>query len=816
MKKKIVLLTTVLWLSCLSFLIAQNEGTIRGQLKDANKAAIEGVVVSLFQQKDSTLIKAVLTEADGKFEFMQLSLSAYFLSTSHLNFQPYLSESIVLSTENKERSLPIISLNSSEATVLKEVVIVAKIPFVEKKIDRMVINPEALLTNAGTTALDVLEKSPGIQVDVNGNISLKGKQGVLVYIDDKPTYLSETDLANYLRSLPSSSLATIEIMTNPPAKYDAAGNAGIINLRMKKTKTEGFNGGVNVSYGQGFYARTNNSANFNYRINKVNFFSNASYNINNSYQDLTINRRYFNELGELTSAFSQHTFIKKELANANLRLGMDYYINDKNTLGIVLSGFNNVEKEHTNNWAQLKNGGEVLQNWVQAISPSKRNFLNGSVNLNYAYKLDTTGKELSANVDYLRYDSKLNQSLLSDTYLPDYTFVNRSNLISNLPSMIDIKSAKIDYVYPFQKKGRMEAGAKSSIVTTNNVANFYDESGGVLSVNNDFSNHFRYKENVNAAYLNYSLDLKRFSFQTGLRYENTAIVGNQLGNTIRKDSSFTRNYNSLFPTFFLLYKLDSASKHQLSFSYGRRIDRPNYQDMNPFTYPLDRFTLYAGNPFLQPTFSDNLELAHTFNNAFTTTISLSNIKNVISETIEQSTNIFYSRPGNIGKQLSYGISMNGAIPITKWWTLQLYAEVMHNRFNAILYNQQLKNVGTYLYITPTNQFQFAKTWSAELSGNYQSSIATGQFVLIPVWNVRGAIAKKMMKNKATVKLGFNDIFYTFQPGGDIKGLYQSTANWKSYLDTRVVTLSFNYRFNKGQTLAARNTGASDTEKNRVK
>ncbi|MFN0204103.1 MAG: TonB-dependent receptor domain-containing protein [Bacteroidia bacterium] len=816
MKKRILLLTTVLFLSCSSLLIAQNEGTIRGQLKDANKTAIEGVVVSLFQQKDSALIKAVLTESDGKFEFTKLAISSYFLSASHLNFQPYLSESIVLNGENKEKILPTIALIPSEGTVLKEVVIAAKVPFVEKKIDRMVVNPEALLTNAGTTALDVLEKSPGIQVDLNGNISLKGKQGVLVYVDDKPTYLSEADLANYLRSLPSSSLASIEIMTNPPAKYDAAGNAGIINLRMKKTKTEGFNGGVNLSYGQGFYARSNNSANFNYRINKVNFFSNASYNINNSYQDLTINRRYFSATGELNSAFSQNTFIKKEFSNANLRLGMDYYINDKNTFGIVLSGFNNIEKEHTNNWAQLRNGGEVLQNWVQAISPSKRDFLNGSANLNYAYKLDTTGKELSANVDYLRYGSELNQSLLSNTYLPDYTFVNRSNLISDLPATIDIKSAKLDYVHPLKKGGRMEAGAKSSLVTTDNIANFFDETDGVLTVNNDFSNHFKYKENVNAAYVNYSLERKKFSFQTGLRYENTAIVGNQLGNDVRKDSSFTRNYNSLFPTVFLLYKLDSASKHQLSFSYGRRIDRPNYQDMNPFTYPLDRFTLYAGNPFLQPTFSDNFELAHTFNNAFTTTLSFSGLKNVINETIEQSTNIFYSRPGNIGRQISYGISVNGAIPITKWWTLQLYTEVMHNRFDAILYNQTLKNVGTYLYFMPTNQFQFAKTWSAELSGNYQSSIATGQFVLIPVWNMRGAVAKKIMKNKATVKLSFNDIFYTLQPGGDIKGLYQSTANWKSYLDTRVVTLSFSYRFNKGQTLAARNSGAVDTEKNRVK
>ena len=815
MQTKYSLFISILFLLFASNVSAQETGKISGELQDATQKGVEGAVVSLFQQKDSALIKAILTEIDGKFEFSQLKANTYFLVVNHLSFQNYNSNAIELKMGEMQINLPIISLNSADATI-KEVNIVAKVPFVEKKIDRTVINPDALISNAGTNALEVLEKAPGVQVDINGNISLKGKTGVLVYIDDKPTYLAASELANYLKSVPASSLGTIEIMTNPPAKYDAEGNAGIINIRMKRTIIKGLNGSVNVSYGQGFYARTNNSLNLNYRINKFNFFTNASYNVNNSYQDLTINRKYYSAQGDLNTAFTQNTFIKKAHSGANVKLGMDYYINKKATLGVVLSGFDNLEKESSDNKARLSDGNAQLLNIVNAYSPSKRNFLNGSVNVNYDYKIDSTGKDLTFNADYIYYDSKLEQNLLSNTYLGDNTFVGRTNLVSNLPSNIDIKTAKIDYVNPFKNGGKFETGAKTSFIATNNIANFFDENNGILTVNNTFSNNFKYKENINAGYVNYSLEKKKFGIQAGLRYENTHIQGNQLGNATQKDSSFTRLYNSFFPTFYASYKLDSGDRNQLGFSYGRRIDRPNYQDMNPFTYPLDRFTLYAGNPFLQPTFSNNFELSHTYKNMITTTLLYYHIRNVINETIEQNTNTFYSRPGNIGKQITYGFSVNGAVPITKWWTLQLYGEVLHNISKGNLYNQQLNNVGTYFYVGPVNQFTFAKTWSAELAGSYQSQVAISQFVLIPVGGMRAAVAKKILKGKGSIKLAMSDLFYTFQPGGDIKALNNSSANWLSYLDTRVLTFSFSYRFSNGQGLTARTTGAADSEKMRVK
>ncbi len=795
--------------------LGQQEYTVSGSVVDSIQNPMDGVIINLLKSADSSLVKTGLSEPDGTYFISHSNGGSYFLMISMLGYQNYVSDVFVLSEDKNSEKFPTITLASAVGQ-MAEVSIQGQKLFAEKKIDRVTINPEAMISNAGSTALEVLEKAPGVQVDLNGNISLHGKQGVIILVDDKPTYLGAAELASYLRSIPSSSIGTIDIMTNPPAQYDAAGNVGVINIKIKKNRAEGLNGGINVSYGQGFYHRTNNSVNLNYRINKINLFTNLSYNENNSYQDLTINRNYFDDDRTLTSEFVQQTFIKMQNSSATGRIGLDYYINNKHTVGVLGSGFFTKSITNTSNLATVEDGNNNLQNEVLAISPSERDFLNGSGNINYAWAMDSIGQQLSVNLDYSQYDSKLDQSLLSYTYSPTDSLLGRTNLVSNLPSDIQIATAKVDYTKPFASGGRFEGGAKTSYIKTNNVANFYDENEGVLTTNFDFSNRFEYTERIQAAYVNYSKDFKRFSLQSGLRFENTEIEGYQYGNEVKSDSGFARTYNNLFPTVYLMYQADTLGKHTLGFSYGRRIDRPNYQDMNPFTYPLDRFTLYAGNPFLQPTFSHNFELSHTYLGKITTTLLYSYTENVISETIEQNTSIFYSRPGNIGKQISSGISVNGAFNLSKWWVLQLYSEVMYQQYTATLYGQDLDNRGTYWYIGPTNQFVLSPKWNLEVGGSYQTSVVLGQFLTIPVWSVRTAVAMKCFKNQGTLRLIVNDVFFTNQPGGDIRSLYNSTANWYSVLDTRVVTVAFGYRFNKGQSRALRTVGGSDSEKSRVK
>ncbi len=806
--------TLLLLLAIFVFIQFAQAQKITGQALTTNQKAIEGAVVSLLYAKDSSFVKTTLTDVEGKFELLNLKSGRYLVMISNIGYLKQLSQ--VVDLQQNDVLLPTFVMQEGSGKNLAEVKITAKKPFVEQKIDRIVVNPDALISNAAASSLEVLEKSPGIQVDVNGNISLKGKAGVMVYIDDKPTYLSAADLANYLRGLPSGSIESVEIMTNPPAKYDAAGNAGIINIKLKRNVTKGFNGSLSSSYGQGRYARSNNSLNFNYRINKVNFFSNLSVNQNNSYQDLTIWRTYFKPTGELNSAFTQNSYIQRNNGSANLKLGVDYYISKKATMGFVLSGFRNLAQTDLTNNAKITNAKSEIQSLNEALSPSKKILKNGSINWNYSYQLDSTGKELTANLDYIVYDSDLTQSLINTALQPDRTFINRSVLDSSLPATINIKTAKIDYAQPLSNKAKFESGIKTSWIATGNLADFRDVLNGIASPNYQFSNDFKYNENINAAYANYSKEGARFSIQAGLRFENTAIEGHQLGNKIVKDSSFTRSYNSLFPTFYANYKIDSAAKHVLGFSFGRRINRPDYQSLNPFTYPMDRFTLYGGNPFLRPTFSYDFQLSHTYNNMLTNTLQFSVAKDIIFETIEQGTNVFYSRPGNIGQQISFDWSVSGAFPLAKWWTLQLYSEVAHNRFVSDLYGQKLRNIGTFWVFMPTNMLQINKKWSAEVSGSYQTPAIAGQFVVVPMWTMRAAASKKIWKDKGTLKLSLNDVFYTQQPGGDIKGLANSAANWLSYLDTRVVSISLSYRFNKGQNLKIRKSGGSEAEQSRVK
>lgn len=802
----------VIFISFSSQLFAQS-GVIKGKVLGVGPD--DAPVVNLLRANDSIMIKAGIAEADGKFEFDLLKDGQYLVNITQLGYKSFVSDVIEITNTKKDVQLADIALTRS-STELKEVEVTARKPFVQRKIDRTVVNPDALIGNSGTTALEVLEKAPGVLVDSDGNISLKGKPGVIVFIDDKPTYMAAAELAAYLRSLPSGSIESIEIMTNPPAKYEAAGNAGIINIRLKRDAEKGLNGGINLNYGQGRYMRTNNSLNFNYNIRKVNFFSNVSLNQNGFYQDLTINRYYYTSNGDYNSAFSQNSYIQPTMLGRNARFGVDYYMTKKSTIGTVISGFINTANVNVTNIAQALDAGNQPVMLVEASTPSEKNWNNGNINLNYSYKIDDKGKELTANADYIVYVSKQSQTLTNSNYTPDHVLINKTVLQSSLPSDIVIRSLKADYSHPFEKNAKLDAGAKTSLVTTDNIADFYDVINGTATPNYEFSNRFKYKENINAAYLNYAKEWKKLSMQLGVRVENTVINGNQLGNVMKKDSSFQVKYTSGFPTLYFSYKADSAQLNQFGFSFGRRINRPDYQSLNPFTYPLDRYTYYGGNPFLKPTFSYNFELSHTYKNFLTTTLDYSIATNLIDETNEQRGTIYYSRPGNFGKQTAYGISVNGNFNILKWWSLQLYTECKNIAVNSNMYGQVIDVNRWYWYLGPTNQFTINKNLSAELAGSYITRVRTGQFLTISVWHLRAGASYKLFKGNGSVKVNLTDMFYTNQPGGDILNVANSRANWLSYLDTRVISVGFSYRFSRGKVFQARQAGGADTEKERVK
>ncbi len=797
-------------------------GKIKGLVIDGNAKTVESATISLIKASDSTVVKFSVADKTGHYEFDNIPNGKYLVQVSAVGHHKGYSELVEISDEKSNISLKTIEL-VPQAKAMNAVTVIAKKPFIEQKIDRTVVNVEASVTNAGSTALDVLEKSPGVTVDKDGNISLKGKQGVMVMMDGRPTYLSATELANYLKNLPASSLDQIEIMTNPSAKYDAAGNSGIINIKTKKNKQKGFNGNLSLNYGQGRYWKSNNSLNMNYRTGKVNLFANASISQWNGFQKLTIHREFKNgETGQIEDIFDQTSNMRNENTYSSLKLGADFYVSKKTTLGIVTSGFVNPGTFSNRSAIYLKNEKAVIDSINYADSRNKNNWKNGSVNLNLRHQFDSTGRELTADVDYVTYDAAASQTLSSTSFDPEWIKKGIERLRGDLPVNIDIYTAKVDYAQPLKKEAKLEMGLKSSYVETDNAANYFVVSPTSESVDYNKTNHFQYKENINAAYINFNKQFKKFGVQTGLRYEQISYKGDQSGNPTRQDSSFKRSYDNLFPTVFVSYKAND--KNQFAVSFGRRIDRPAYQNLNPFLFFLDKYTYEAGNTFLRPQFSNNLELTHTFKSFLTTTLNYGVTKDMMSETFEQASNVAGTdslativRRGNIGKRNSAGISVSAQVPIAKWWTGIFYSNLNYNKFSGMLNGEYLDIDATNLTANVNNQFKLKKGWSAELSGWYRTKGVEGQILIQPMGAASAGVSKQMLKEKATVKVSVRDLFYTQFPKGSMN--FQNTkAYFENRRDSRVVNVSFSYRFGKPikDQRQRRKIGGADDEQNRVK
>lgn len=810
--KKVLLVLSVLLFAIHSN--GQNFIDIKGEIVNDRNEKLFGVTVFLIAADNEQTIKAAFTDNEGKFEFNQVKVTSFRISIQGMGYMKKISQIFTAGTSS-EVILPTI-LIEEQVEALNEVVVTSQKSFVAQKADRIIVDPNALITNAGLSAFEVLEKAPSVTIGFNNSIAIRGKNGVMVLINNKPTNLTVDDLVSYLKAIPASEIERIEIMNNPPAMYDAAGNAGIINIILKKNSVKGTNGSVNVSYGQGKYERKNTSFNLNYRIEKWNFFTSLNSGQNKSFQDLTITRNYFTPSGDLSSVFTQNSYITPNSKNNSFKIGTDFYATSKTTFGIVWNGFSNPSQRNTSNTATVLDGDSQLVNTISSENPMEVDFKNSSFNLNMNHKLKESGQEIAVNLDNISYDSKVAQNLMNQTFNATNQLVDSSQLVSKLPSDIKIKTANVDYTGIQFKGGKLDLGVKSSFVRTRNVANFEDVVDGVRTPNYDFSNDFSYKENINATYVNYAKEFTKFSIQLGLRLENTNIKGYQAGNPVVADSTFHIKYTNLFPTLYVQYKLDTIQKHVVGLSMGRRINRPNYKDLNPFTYPIDRFTFYGGNPYIKPTFSYNVDVSHTFKNYFTTTLMYSYTNDVISETNEQRGTIYYSRPGNFDTEISYGISVNGVFKIKKWWTLNLYTSYLNAIYKSEVYTEKLNDSNWNWVIMPTNQFVINDTWSAELSGQYQNGLLSGQFFISPVGSVRAGISKKILKDKGVIKLNASDVFYTNQIEGQIRNIANANASWYSLFDSRVVTFTFSYRFSKGENLKVRQTGASQEEQKRVK
>ena len=495
---------------------------------------------------------------------------------------------------------------------------------------------------------------------------------------------------------------------------------------------------------------------------------------------------------------------------------MDYFASKKTTLGIVLNGNNNPNDFSSRGNINIADANQVLLSQTRAFSDNAQSWKNFSSNFNLRHSIDTTGSEITSDFDYIRYDSKVAQHVTNGYFDPSGAVLPGSKpdtLLGSLPQNIDIYSVKVDYLKPLKKGAKFEAGFKTSFVTTDNNAWYDSVINNSLVHDYGRSNHFIYKENINAAYVNISGPIsKKLSGQLGLRAEQTHAEGNQVTSAI----TFTRNYVQLFPTMYLQYEADKQNTFVIN--YGKRIGRPNYSDLNPFVTFLDRYTYQEGNPNLQPQISHNIELTHTYKGFLTTTLNYSKTTDIIQDVFEQNTakNETYVKRSNIASQQQFGISVNAFVNITKWWSNNFYTNIFNNQFQGIV-NGELVNInsGTAMF-NASEQFKFKKGWGAEVSGFYRTPALEGILKIQGFGAMNMGVSKQLIKNKASLRVSVRDVLWTQKISGASQ-LNNVNAQFQQYRDSRVVNVSFTYRFNKGKVSnTQQKRGGANEEASRVK
>ncbi|MGZ5190812.1 MAG: TonB-dependent receptor domain-containing protein [Flavisolibacter sp.] len=792
--------------------IAQSAGKISGTVTTKNSKASDGATVGLLRAKDSATVKISATNKDGVYTFENIPDGNFLISVTAAGNQKSYSNQIEITPQQQTVHLPAISLIPVNND-LAGVTITAKRPLIEQRIDRTIVNVDASITNIGTSALEVLEKAPGITVDRDGNISLKGKEGVMIMVDGRPTQLSGPDLTNLLRNMSSNQLDQIEIMTNPPARYDAAGNAGIINIKTKKILKAGINGSASLAYSQGRYPKTNEGFNFNYREGKVNLFTNLSHNYQKRFMTLKLDRNIFNSnTNSIDKIFNQEANRVSSGHAYNAKVGIDFFATKKTTFGAVVNMNSRNMISNNPNITYISNAAEDLESVTKAMVNNESQWNSISTNLNFRTVLDKKGKEITSDFDFVNHSTDNNLFMVNSyTDISGNPYMKSDSMVGLLPQDIKVYSGRVDYLHPLQKGARFEAGIKSSIVRTDNNASYDSIQYGEIVHDFNRSNHFVYEENINAAYANLSTPLsKKWTAQFGLRLENTNAKGVQL----TTGQNFDRQYTQLFPTAYFQYKAND--KNNFGANFGRRVSRPSYQSLNPFIRFIDRYTFSQGNPNLKPSLSSNIELSHTWKNQITTTLNYTYVKGAMQEIIQQKGQEAYNMPANVSSQKQFGIAVSANTPINKWWTSSININAFRDNYKGVITDIPIDISANSFIINATQQFKINKTLTAEINGRYRTGWLEGVMRVEPVGFVGAGISQQVWKNKGTIRLSARDIFYTQK----LKGTTQYgnvDVVMRQVAETQVVTIGFTYSFSKGKKIAPvkRTAGSANEEQGRI-
>jgi outer membrane receptor protein involved in Fe transport len=799
-KKKLVLLF-VLMLSMIA--VAQNKqfqknqdasalGKIKGIVTDnTTKQKVEFATIALYKQKDSSLVNGVVAGINGDFQLEEIPFGRYFMKINFIGYMQLVIDSIAIRPSSPEINLGQIKLKSNTAQ-LGEVEVSSEKSTLQLGIDRKIFNVEKSIVSEGGSASDVLQSIPSISVDIDGNISMRGSGNVTVLIDGKPSGLTGSSRAAILQQIPASSIESIELITNPSAKYDPDGMSGIINVITKKNKLNGFNGSLSVGAGTG--DKYNASANISFRNSKWNVYLNYGFRSNNRTGGGSTFRQNF--LSDTTFYLSQDFNSLNKTISHNIKGGIDFYLNDRNTLGAaVLYNTGSESSSEVVNYFEANNNNVRSASYARDVETSEKP-TNIDYNLNYRKTFSKPKKEFVFDATYSDASAFKNENYSERNYTLKYEPKNVSPFKQNTEtnSKNNIISAQVDYVQPFNNQMKWELGAKTTLRTIGSdfSSNVFDYTETAFILDTNRSNNFLYKENIYAAYSTFSGTIKNFGYQLGLRAEEANTTSKQ----ITSDETFTYNYFNLFPSIHLSQKFKKEQECQLS--YSRRINRPNTRNLNPYKDYSDPYNIRYGNPYLRPEYIHSYELSYMKyfkKGVLTSTAYFRQTDGVIQryKIISDSTTSFITFI-NIDKSQSYGIELIVKADLTKWWNITFssngFQTVIDGGAQADLQNENLSYI-----IKLLSNMRIWKNMDIQFTANYIGPTATLQGEVKAMFTMDLGLKKEVFKN-ASLSLNISDLTDArkMQIVANNDPTFYQEMNRKR--ESRIATLTFSYRFGK--------------------
>ncbi len=769
MNKPFLLLLMIQCL-CLSYLFGQETKTIKGKIIVETGEPLMGANIFI---KGTT--KGSTSDKNGIFQ-LDIPIETEILTVSFIG---YTTQEVI------PQNNMIIKLQP-DATQITEVVVTKQKPMVQITADKTTVYPALSPTTASGNAYSVLKNVPGVIINSDGTIYLNGKSGVKILVDGKSSYLSGSDLVNYLMSLPATSLNRIELINHPSVKYEASGNAGIIDICTQKTNLSGYYFNLNTNYEQGKYGRCNNNLSFGLHQNKWNITGMYGYYQGSDYVDLTTNRNYPETTNTPLTYFDQDSYRNRKEKNHYFNFTTDYNATEKTTIGINIRGnsTNRIEKGTISSvfYSKITTNDST----VKSLTNNDRTRKNLVSSLYLKHKIDSFGKEISASVDGLYYSINENQ-YHNDLLLQQNDISSESSSLSLKDGNIKMYSTRADLAYPLNEQLWFDAGLKSDFVDINNISNYQKLVNSQWTVDPYLNTNFYYKENINALYISSKYKTNKIMVEAGLRIENTNIKGDSLNHS----------YTNFFPN--LMISLQMKNSNALNLTYDRRIDRPNYKDLNPFVYVFDNYTYEKGNTKLKPQFTDRINLSYTIRKAYKICLFFTNTKEAIIKSyfIQNGTKRALVTPTNMSSFNSYGIQIDAAqLKFIRWLQSSVHTELVQNNYNWVENGVMLKNENLTFQFGVQNRIKLPWGWDAEISGFYNSLLAYGQMDVLPIWQISGGIKRNFFDGNATLNIFSNDWFHANRTCAD-GVICNSKVSTEDYTDHSIFGMSFTYRFKNG-------------------